>query len=112
MARQKFDAKRIVKGPFLYIVIGAIALWVGFALLNPGGFRSITTQEGLELLEGGTVEKATIIDGEQRVDLELSEADGDNGTRVQFQYVAPRGEANTYTNTFNRVRSSLRLADR
>jgi len=93
MARQKFDAKRIVKGPFLYIVIGAIALWVGFALLNPGGFRTITTQEGLELLEGGTVEKATIIDGEQRVDLELSEPDGDNGTLVQFQYVAPRGEA-------------------
>ncbi|MDO8338135.1 MAG: ATP-dependent zinc metalloprotease FtsH [Microcella sp.] len=93
MARKKFDAKRIVKGPFLYIIAGAIALWIGFGLLSGGGFRTITTQEGLALLEGGTVEKATIIDGEQRVDLELSEPDGDNGDRVQFQYVAPRGEA-------------------
>jgi cell division protease FtsH len=93
MARKKFDAKRIVKGPFLYIIVGAIALWVGFGLLSGGGFRTITTQQGLELLEGGTVEKATIIDGEQRVDLELSEPDGDNGDRVQFQYVTPRGEA-------------------
>ncbi len=93
MARKKFDAKRIVKGPFLYIIAGAIALWIGFGLLSGGGFRTITTQEGLALLESGTVEKATIIDGEQRVDLELSEPDGDNGDRVQFQYVAPRGEA-------------------
>ncbi|GAA1696787.1 ATP-dependent zinc metalloprotease FtsH [Microcella alkalica] len=93
MARKKFDAKRIVKGPFLYIVAGAIALWIGFALLSGGGFRTITTQEGLELLEGGTVEKVTIIDGEQRVDLELSEPVGDSGDRVQFQYVTPRGEA-------------------
>ncbi len=93
MARKPFDAKRIVKGPFLYIVAGAIALWIGFGLLSGGGFRTITTQEGLALLDGGTVQKATIIDGEQRVDLELSEPDGENGTRVQFQYVAPRGEA-------------------
>jgi len=93
MARKKFDAKRIVKGPFLYIIAGAIALWIGFGLLSGGGFRTITTQEGLALLESGAVERATIIDGEQRVDLELSEPDGDNGDRVQFQYVAPRGEA-------------------
>ena len=39
MARKPFDAKRIFKGPFLYIVAGAIALWIGFGLLSGGGSR-------------------------------------------------------------------------
>ena len=39
----------------------------------------------------GKVDSAKIVDGEQRVDLTLKQADGDNGTQVQFYYVAPRG---------------------
>ncbi|MFT4030482.1 MAG: cell division protein FtsH, partial [Protaetiibacter sp.] len=90
------DFKRIFRGPLVYIVLGAIILIVGFNLLTASGFRSVTTQQGLELLAGGTVESVTVVDGEQRVDLTLSEAytsDGtDYGTQVQFSYVAPRGD--------------------
>ena len=90
------DFKRIFRGPLIYIVLGAVILIVGFNLLTASGFREVTTQQGLELLKGGTVEKAKIVDGEQRVDLELSKAfvadDVDLGTQVQFHYVAPRGE--------------------
>lgn len=90
------DFKRIFRGPLVYIVLGAIILIVGFNLLTASGFRAITTQQGLELLSGSTVEKVKIVDGEQRVDLTLDKAysvdDVDYGTQVQFYYVAQRGE--------------------
>src|SRR5690606_13304286 len=55
------------------------------------GFQRISTQEGLTLLAGSTVEEVKIVDGEQRVDLVLSKAYKDKGTQLQFYYVAPRG---------------------
>ncbi len=85
------DFKRIFRGPVPYIIIGIAAVSIAASLLLGEGFKEVTTQEGLDLLKGSTVTSATIIDGEQRVDLELSKANGDNGTKVQFYYVAPRG---------------------
>jgi len=91
------DFKRIFRGPLIYIVLGVVILIVGFNLFtSAAGFRQITTQQGLELLNGSTVEKVKIVDGEQRVDLTLSKAyvsdDVDLGKQVQFYYVSPRGE--------------------
>jgi cell division protease FtsH len=83
--------KALLKGPMPYIVLGAIVVIVGVSLLTSGGFRPVSTQEGLELLRDNQVRSATIIDIEQRVDLELREPYGDQGTQVQFSYVAPRG---------------------
>jgi cell division protease FtsH len=83
--------KKILRSPIPYILIGAIALWVGFGLITGGGFRPVDTNKGLELLRTGQVSSAAIIDGEQRVDLTLSSAQPDLGTKVQFYYVAPRG---------------------
>ncbi|MGV8876909.1 MAG: ATP-dependent zinc metalloprotease FtsH [Rhodoglobus sp.] len=85
------DFKRIFRGPVLYIIIGIAAVAIAASFLLGEGFKEVTTQEGLGLLSGSTVTSATIIDGEQRVDLELSKAAGDKGTKVQFYYVAPRG---------------------
>jgi len=90
------DFKRIFRGPLVYIVLGAVILIVGFNLLTAAaGFKQITTQQGLSLLAGKTVETVKIVDGEQRVDLTLSTPfsadDTDYGTQVQFSYVAPRG---------------------
>ncbi len=95
-SRTHMDFKRIFRGPLVYIVLGAIILIVGFNLLTASGFRAITTQQGFELLNGSTVEKVKIVDGEQRVDLILEKAysaDGvDYGTQVQFYYVSQRGD--------------------
>jgi len=85
------DMKRIFRGPIVYILLAVVAVWIGSSLLTGTGFREVTTQEGLSLLSGSTVSQAKIVDGEQRVDLTLSKADGDNGSKVQFYYVAPRG---------------------
>ena len=90
------NVKKLLRGPFLYIIAGAIVLWIGFTLLaGLGGFRPISTQEGLELLESGPVVSAKIVDGEQRVDLVLeaeTEQAEEFGTQVQFYYVTPRGD--------------------
>ncbi|MFB2583269.1 ATP-dependent zinc metalloprotease FtsH [Herbiconiux sp. P15] len=85
------NAKRILRSPIPYILLGAIALWIGFSLITSAGYQQVTTQEGLSYLSSGKVAEATIIDGEQRVDMTLTTADQEHGEKVQFYYVAPRG---------------------
>ncbi|MBT5616744.1 MAG: cell division protein FtsH, partial [Microbacteriaceae bacterium] len=91
MAEKKRTVKSLLKGPLPYVAVGALVVVIGVSLLTSGGFRPVTTQEGLELLQDNQVESATIIDGEQRVDLELRSSYEGLGTQVQFYYVAPRG---------------------
>jgi len=87
------DIKRIFRGPFVYIALAVVAVWIGTSFFFSGGtYKEISVKEGLALLSADKVESAKIIDGDQRVDLTLAKADGDNGTLVQFYYVAPRGE--------------------
>jgi cell division protease FtsH len=91
---RRFNAKRLLKGPFLYIAVGVLVLGVGFALLSGiGGFRAISTQQGLEFLQSETLTSVKIVDGEQRVDLVLATPDEEFGQNVQFYYVTPRGDA-------------------
>jgi len=86
------DLRRTLRGPIVWIVVAFAVIAIGITwITSAAGFRVISTQEGLDLLKGTTVESAKIVDGEQRVDLVLNKADGDNGTKVQFYYVAPRG---------------------
>lgn len=92
MARTKPTFKSLIRGPLPYVLVGAIVVGIGVSLLTAGGFRPVSTQQGLELLRGNGVASATIIDGEQRVDLELRSNFEGLGKQVQFYYVAPRGD--------------------
>jgi len=92
MATKRPTLKALLKGPLPYILIGAFVVVLGVSLLTAGGFKPVSTQEGLELLKDNKVEKATIIDGEQRVDLELRQSFQSEGNQVQFYYVSPRGD--------------------
>ena len=88
--------KRLFRGPFIWVALGIIGLLIAFQFITAGpGFKEITTQQGLALLAGSTVDEVKIVDGEQRVDLTLSDAysvdDTDYGKLVQFYYVQPRG---------------------
>ncbi|MET1052192.1 MAG: ATP-dependent metallopeptidase FtsH/Yme1/Tma family protein, partial [Mycetocola sp.] len=82
--------KRIFKGPLPYILIAIIVFWVGSSLLNVNGFREVSTDHGLELLKDGKVAEVTLTEGDNRADLTLATADGDNGTMVQFYYLTAR----------------------
>jgi cell division protease FtsH len=92
MARTKTTFKSLITGPLPYVVVGSLVVVIGVSLLTAGGFRQVSTQEGLGLLRDNQVTSATIIDGEQRVDLELTTNVDGLGKQVQFFYVGPRGE--------------------
>ncbi|MDQ1607762.1 MAG: cell division protease FtsH [Microbacteriaceae bacterium] len=85
------NVKKIFRGPILYIVLAVIAVWIGSSLITMSGFKEVSTQQGLALLKDDKVASATIVDGEQRVDLTLVAPDKTLGSQVQFYYVAPRG---------------------
>lgn len=92
MAQKKITLKSLLKGPLPYVLVGSLVVVIGISLLTASGFRPVSTQEGLELLKDNQVRSVTIIDGEQRVDMELRSGFGDLGSQVQFYYVEPRGE--------------------
>ena len=88
------NAKKLLRGPLLWILLPVIMLLIGLNLLR-GGTATIDTSDGIELLRGDTVEQAKITEGYQRVELTLTEpftnAAGDEvGERVQFYYVTPQ----------------------
>jgi len=91
MAAEKPTAKSFLKGPLPYVLVGVLVAIIGISLLTAGGFREISTQEGLQLLRDNKVASATIIDRDQRVDLELRAPYQGRGNQVQFYYVEPRG---------------------
>ncbi|WP_309068231.1 ATP-dependent zinc metalloprotease FtsH [Microbacterium sp.] len=86
------DFKKLTRNPLIYVLLIGVLLIVGFSLISSlTGTKQITTQQGLELLAGDTVEKVLITDGDQRVDLQLTDAFED-ATAVQFYYVEARAE--------------------
>ena len=88
------NLKRLFRGPTVWIVVALLLLLLAFRTFGGSrGPETIDTEQGLELLADGAVEQARIVDGDQRVDLTLSEdLDTDTGTSVQFYYVEQRGE--------------------
>ncbi|HWK93098.1 MAG TPA: ATP-dependent zinc metalloprotease FtsH [Luteimicrobium sp.] len=89
------NMKRILSGPIIWVVVALIVLWAAFSVLARPKVERIDTYQGIELLNEGKVDKALIVDGDQRVQLDLKsdfEADGKNyGKSVQFYYVEPQG---------------------
>ncbi|WP_298990683.1 ATP-dependent zinc metalloprotease FtsH [uncultured Pseudokineococcus sp.] len=91
------NLKRLARGPILWVVLALAILLLATQLLSPGGATKISTSEGLALIGGGTVDNAQVVDGEQRVELGLSEpyqpeAGGTETRQVEFYYVTPRGD--------------------
>ncbi|MCK9795136.1 ATP-dependent zinc metalloprotease FtsH [Isoptericola sp. 4D.3] len=96
------NIKKILSGPIIWIVVGLLLVSLAFSAFNTERVSRIETSQGLELLAGDTVDHALIVDGEQRVELELSEkyvtgadteSEQDHGTKVEFFYVEPQGDA-------------------
>jgi cell division protease FtsH len=86
------NLKKILSGPFIWIFLAIVILITGTSLINAQTFQQVDTKYGLELIESGKAKSVKILDGEQRVDVELTNPDPEFGSSVQFFYVAPRGE--------------------
>ena len=91
--------KRLLTGPYIWIALAVILLWAGYSTLTGTKIERIDTSQGLTLLAGDTVEQALIVDGDQRVQLTLTEdfktgtgeSQVDKGKNVEFFYVGPQG---------------------
>jgi len=83
--------KKFLRGPIPWIVVALLIVGVAFSFFMTPQFRPVQTDVGMDMIEDGRVQQARIVDGEQRVDLILTDADEEFGERVQFYYVAPRG---------------------
>ncbi|MHA7133590.1 ATP-dependent zinc metalloprotease FtsH [Oerskovia turbata] len=94
------NIKKILSGPIVWIVVGIAILAIAFMALSGPNVKRVDTSTGLELLADGKVEQALLVDGDQRVQLTLSEdyttGTGDDevkyGKSVEFFYVAPQGQ--------------------
>ena len=92
--KNAFSLRRII----LVVLLAALIGWLMHGLFQPR-IPTIDTSEGFALLQGGAVEQAKIIDGDQRVQLVLtkdlpkdSPAEWkDLSPVVQFFYVEPQG---------------------
>jgi len=84
--------KRIVRGPWLWIVVAIAAVAIGASFFASSGTAEVSTTRALQLIEEGKVQKATLTDGNQRIDLELKQGeDVDGATSVRSYYIAQRG---------------------
>ncbi|PJI93940.1 ATP-dependent zinc metalloprotease FtsH [Luteimicrobium subarcticum] len=90
------NMKRILTGPVIWVVVALLVFLAALNVLSRSKVERIDTSVGIELLDQGKAEKALIVDGDQRVQLDLKddyEQDGKNlGKSVQFYYVQPQGE--------------------
>jgi len=70
-----------------------LLVWVLARSFMSSSPARIDTSAGLDLLSQGHVVSVKVVDGEQRVEMELSQAYKDKGKLVEFFYVEPQGPA-------------------
>jgi cell division protease FtsH len=89
------NLKRLTRGPAVWIVLAAVIVWIGLTAVFAPGPKRIDTSDGLAQLADGKVEQALVTEGQQRVDLTLTEdfmqGEKNLGENVYFFYVEPQG---------------------
>ena len=91
------------RSPWLWVVVVALLAVTMFQLFAGAGSQTIDTKDGMQILNGNTVEYATIVDNTQQVKLKLSSdysaTDPDTGRtknygkNVQFYYTYAQSAA-------------------
>jgi cell division protease FtsH len=83
--------KKILSGPFIWIIAAVVVLFIGSSMVSTGGFKQVDTSVGLQMIADGKAQSVKVLDGDQRVDIVLNNADSKYGKQVQFYFVAARG---------------------
>ncbi|MEZ0492469.1 ATP-dependent zinc metalloprotease FtsH [Kineococcus sp. TBRC 1896] len=85
--------KRIVRGPWLWIVVAIAAVAIGASFFASSGTAEVSTTRALQLIEQDRVQSATLTDGNQRIDLDLRSGETvDGATSVRSYYISQRGD--------------------
>ncbi|WP_394289179.1 ATP-dependent zinc metalloprotease FtsH [Microbacterium sp.] len=66
--------KRIIRGPWFWIVVAVVGVLVALQFLAPnGGFDEVKTSEMVQLIEDGEVEEITFVDNDQEIRATLAD---------------------------------------
>jgi cell division protease FtsH len=89
------DAKRLTRGPAIWVIAALLILLVGLRIFVPQQFRKVETYQAVQLITDNKVASAKIIDRDQRIELTLKDpidiAGAKNVKQVTAYYVEPRG---------------------
>ena len=85
--------KKFLRGPWLWIALAISVLLIGSSLIGGQQFTKVDTQVGLQMIQSGSAKTVKILDGNQRVDVELRNPDAEYGQSIQFYYVSGRAES-------------------
>ena len=81
--------KRLLKGPWLWIVVAVVGVLIALQYLTPSdGHDEITTSEMQQYITSGQVKEITFIDGDQLIKATLDQGvDREGGNQVQAHYI-------------------------
>ena len=88
------DVKRYLRGPFFWVALVIIGVLLVTSISSAaGGFKKVDTAVAIKAIENHQVEKAKIVDRDQRLELTLksNKVEGAGGaTKIQTDYVGAR----------------------
>ena len=84
--------KKIVRGPWLWIALALMVVFLGSSLFSTQPFTRVDTKVGLELIESGEAKSVKIFDNDQRVDVVLNQPHSEYGEQIQFYFVTGRAQ--------------------
>ena len=84
------DLKRLTRGPVIWVIAALVVVIVGARVLSPNRFEPIDTSEAINLITSGKVTSATLVNGDQRLELTVDPAYKGH-TQVMTYYVDARG---------------------
>ena len=96
------NLKRTLKGPWLWIVLGVIAVFVVLqAISDSGGYEQISTDKMVEHIEDGSIDEVTFTEGDQDIEATL-----DDGEQVHAEWLGDQG-----VQLVNQVQSQVEAGD-
>ncbi|UUW91629.1 ATP-dependent zinc metalloprotease FtsH [Pimelobacter simplex] len=80
--------KRVLRGPWLWILVAVAAVVLALQLVAPGGgYDEIPTSQMAKYVDQGKVKEITFIDGDQSIEATLEKGTRDSGDKVLSYYV-------------------------
>ena len=81
------DLKRLTRGPLIWVIAAMAVVFIGLRIFAPGQYQTVDTSTAIQLIKDGQVNKATMINGEQRLELKLKSPYEKKYTDVVTHYV-------------------------
>ena len=84
--------KNLFKGPLVWIFAALLVVMLGTSLTSGSEFKQVDTSTGLSMIASDNAASVKVYEGDKRVDVTLKTADAKYGKKVQFYFVAYRGQ--------------------